>query len=69
MDIKDFSFNGFDNFEQFAYYAEAHYLPMLDRLSESSSELTDDDRKLLAFLHGDITGMVNGYDKEDALPG
>ena len=64
MDIKDFGFNGFENFEQFVFYAEAHYLPMLDRLSERGSVLTDDDRRLLGFLHNDITGMVNEYDEE-----
>lgn len=69
MDIKDFGFNGFENFEQFVYYAEAHYLPLLDRLSESGSVLTDDDRRLLGFLHDDITGMVNEYDKEGGIHG
>lgn len=59
MNDMDKVFDNFGSYDGWLSYAEAHYLPLLDRLSESSSALTDDDRRLLGFLHDDIIQMIN----------
>lgn len=43
----------------FLDYAELHYLPLLDRVSEEGHEVTRDEARLLAMLHDDITSMVS----------
>ena len=57
------SFAGFDDFDSFASYAEAHYLPILDKVSEEGYQITRDDARLLSFLHDDLVSLVNnGFD-------
>lgn len=58
MEGKELKINNFDSFEDFLSYTEAHYLPLLDRLSDNSV-LNEDDRRLLRLLHDDMTSMVN----------
>lgn len=57
----------FTDFESFIFYVEAHYLPLLDRLSEPGAVpgMADNDRRLLAFLHDDLTSMVNSYNNKE----
>lgn len=52
----------FDTVQDFVFYAEAHYLPLLERLSREGSEITDRDRNLLAFLHADMTSFCSNFD-------
>ena len=59
--MKDIKIGNFDTIQDFIWYTEIHYLPLLDRLSEKDSSITDDDRHLLAFLHSDLTSFVNKY--------
>lgn len=59
MNDMDKVFDNFGGYDGWLSYAEAYYLPLLDRLSESGSALTDDDRRLLGFLHNDIIQMIN----------
>ena len=61
--MKDFKINNFDTIQDFMSYAEAHYLPLLDRLSEKNAVITEEDRRLLSFLHDDMTSMVNNYNQ------
>ena len=61
--MKDFKINNFDTIQDFMSYAEAHYLPLLDRLSEKNAVVTEEDRRLLSFLHDDMTSMVNNYNQ------
>ena len=58
--------SNFTDFESFIFYVEAHYLPLLDRLSEPGAfpGLKENDRKLLAFLHDDLASLVNNYEGE-----
>ena len=58
MEGKELKINNFDSFEDFLSYTEAHYLPLLDRLSDNNA-LNEDDRRLLCFLHDDMASMVN----------
>jgi hypothetical protein len=53
------SFAGFDDFDSFVSYAERHYLPLLDKVSEEGYQITREDARLLAFLHDDIVSLVN----------
>lgn len=62
-DMKDFKINNFDTIQDFMYYAETHYLPLLDRLSEKNAVMTEEERVLLSFLHDDMTSMVNNYNQ------
>ena len=57
--MKDFKVNNFDSVEDFAFYTEAHYLPLLDRLSRQNAVVSEDDRRLLSFLHDDLKSFVN----------
>lgn len=61
--MKDFKINNFDTIQDFMYYAEAHYLPLLDRLSEKNAVMTEEERVLLSYLHDDMTSMVNNYNQ------
>lgn len=61
--MKDFKINNFDTIQDFMYYAETHYLPLLDRLSEKNAVMTEEERVLLSFLHDDMTSMVNNYNQ------
>lgn len=57
------SFAGFDDFDSFVSYAEAHYLPLLDKVSEEGYTISRDDARVLSFLHDDIVSLVNnGFD-------
>lgn len=57
MTDMDKVFDNFGGFDGWLMYAEAHYLPLLDRVGDA---LTDsDDRRLMAFLHDDIVQMIN----------
>ena len=58
MEGKELKINNFGSFEDFLSYTEAHYLPLLDRLSDNNA-LNEDDRRLLRFLHDDMASMVN----------
>lgn len=52
--------NGFDSLKDWCEYTEIHYLPLLDKLTEQDSVITDkDDKRLLAFLFDDLTSLVN----------
>lgn len=62
--MEDFKIGNFDTIQDFVRYTEAHYLPLLDRLSEKDSVMTDEDRHLLAFLHSDLTSFVNNYNQD-----
>lgn len=62
--MKDFEIGGFDSVQDFVWYVEAHYLPLLDRLSEKDSSITDEDRHLLAYLYDDLTSLVNNYNAD-----
>ena len=62
-DMKDFKINNFNTIQDFMYYAEVHYLPLLDRLSEKNTVMTEEERVLLSFLHDDMTSMVNNYNQ------
>lgn len=62
--MKDFKIGNFDTIQDFVWYAEAHYLPLLDRLSEKDSVISNEDRHLLAFLHSDLTSFVNNYNQD-----
>lgn len=55
---KTVKINNFDSIKDFASYAEWHYLPLLSRLSECK-KLDVNDRRLLSFLHDDLTSLVN----------
>lgn len=61
--MKDFKINNFDTIQDFMYYVETHYLPLLDRLSEKNAVMTEEERVLLSFLHDDMTSMVNNYNQ------
>ena len=61
--MKDFKVNNFDSVEDFVSYTEAHYLPLLDRLSKQNAFVSEDDRRLLSFLHDDLTAFVNSYNE------
>ena len=61
--MEDFKINNFDTIQDFMIYAEVHYLPLLDRLSEKNAVITEEDRHLLSFLHDDMTSMVNNYNQ------
>ena len=61
--MEDFKIGNFATIQDFVGYAEAHYLPLLDKLSEKNSVITDEDRNLLAFLHSDLTSFVNNYNE------
>ena len=61
--MEDFKIGNFATIQDFACYAEAYYLPLLDKLSEKNSVITDEDRNLLAFLHSDLTSFVNNYNE------
>lgn len=61
--MKGFKIGNFTTIQDFVWYAEAHYLPLLDKLSEKNSVITDEDRNLLAFLHSDLTSFVNNYNE------
>ena len=61
--MEDFKIGNFATIKDFVRYAEAHYLPLLDKLSEKNSVITDEDRNLLAFLHSDLTSFVNNYNE------
>ena len=62
--MKDFKVGNFDTIQDFVWYAEAHYLPLLDRLSEKDSIMSNEDRHLLAFLHSNLTSFVNNYNQD-----
>lgn len=62
--MKDFKIGNFDTIQDFVWYAEEHYLPLLDRLSERNAVINGNDRRLLAFLHDDLTSFVNNYNQE-----
>ena len=59
MEGKELKIGNFGSLEDFASYAEAHYLPLLDRLSEPGAEISRDDGRLLALLRGDLASFVN----------
>lgn len=59
MEGKELKIGNFGSLEDFASYAEAHYLPLLDRLSEPGAEISEYDGRLLALLHGDLASFVN----------
>lgn len=59
--MEEIKINGFDSLEDFASYAEYHYLPLLDRLSDKYSSISDDDRRFLAFIHDDLVSFVNNF--------
>ena len=61
--MEDFKIGNFATIQDFVGYAEAYYLPLLDKLSEKNSVITDEDRNLLAFLHSDLTSFVNNYNE------
>lgn len=57
MEIK---INGFDSLKDWCEYTEIHYLPLLDKLTEQDSLITDkDDKWLLTLLFNDLTSIVN----------
>lgn len=62
--MKDFKIDNFDTIQDFVWYAEAHYLPLLDRLYEKDAVINENDRRLLAFLLDDLTSFVNNYNQE-----
>lgn len=58
------SVSGFSGMADFLSYTERHYLPLLDSLSgiyEAPRTVSEDERRLLAFLHDDLTSMVNNF--------
>lgn len=61
--MKDFKVNNFDSVKDFVSYTEAHYLPLLDRLTYSEygsvPVMTGEDMRLLSFLHDDLKSFVN----------
>lgn len=57
-----FSVNQFDSFQDFLWYAEQHYLPLLDKVSHNDYELTMDDKRLFGFLYDDMKSMIDSYD-------
>lgn len=58
------SVSGFDDWSSFLSYTEAHYLPLLDKISEEGYQITRDDARLLGFLMDDIVSMVNNYSED-----
>ena len=59
MEGKELKIGNFASLEEFASYAEQFYLPLLDRLSEPGAEISENDGRLLAFLHDDLVSFVN----------
>lgn len=62
MEDKKLTVGNFDSLEDFAFYAEAHYLPLLTRLSDNES-LTEADRKLSGFLFDDLKSLCENIQK------
>jgi hypothetical protein len=60
-------FDSFDSNVDFAYYAEQHYLPLLERLSDLNNPygLDEKDRRLLAFLCEDLGDLCNKFQNEE----
>lgn len=45
--------------ENFGYYFETHYLPLMNKAAESPENLTVQDKILLGFMRDDFTKMFN----------
>lgn len=61
--MKDIRIDDYVSVEAFASYTEAHYLPLLERLSRPSSVMSEEDRRLLSFLHKDLTDFANNFNE------
>lgn len=54
-------FDSFDSNEDFALYAQEHYLPLLEKLSNPPFEWTAEDVNLLGFLYQDLSDLCNKF--------
>ena len=43
--------------EAFSSYFKAHYLPLLNKLADTTDSLTDEDKTLCGFMRDDFTNM------------
>jgi hypothetical protein len=57
MDVKEIKVGGFDSFQSFLVYMEAHYLPLLDRVRDNPC-VEGDDKRLLGFLYDDLKSLA-----------
>jgi len=51
---QDIKVADFDSFTDFISYFRAHYAPVLQRLQDSKTQITEEERRTLSFLASDL---------------
>lgn len=51
---QDIKVADFDSFTDFINYFRAHYAPVLQRLQDSKTQITEEERRTLSFLASDL---------------